>query len=185
MINNNYNYQGKDYAMGGIINGEIDNMTITGGQESEIYEVSLDNGNFIRISPKYGLFVRIGGDTYSAFSVASLKVGDCIYNVNSDKQSCSPIISINKVVGKHIEIPKQSFLLNNIYVSTVFKERSPDIAQDAKNRDSCTHRSKEMIQHTITSCCSTHERHDYFCEAKKIYLTQPVCWNCDIYKTKE
>lgn len=185
MVNNNYNYQGKDYAIGGLINGEIDGVTLTGGEETDIYEIELETGHKIALSSKYGLFILLPSKMYASYNVTGIKIGDCAYIKDNPLSEKHKISSITKRKGKNINIPKQHFILNGFYVGTVFQDRSPDITIDVQNRDNCVHRSKEMIQHTITSCCSTHERHDYFCEAKKIYLTQPICYNCEQYKKKD
>lgn len=188
MINNNYNYLGKDYSIGGIINGELDNMVFTGGEECEVWEIELENGYKIALSEKYALFIFIGDTRVSkSKSVTMLEIGQRVYIQTAIPFDSKKIVNINKRLGKNINIPKQMFILNKMYVSTKFNKSDDnyDANLEGTKRESCAHRSPEKMVNKIEFCCKpVEERLDFHCSAKNVFLIQPMCWNCDLYKEK-
>lgn len=183
MVNNNYNHLGKDYPIGGLINGEIDNMVLTGGQEDDIYDFVIEGGYNISLSDKYGLMVQTDNKLFIAICVSEIKEGQLIYASSGIIFDGKKILSITKRRGKHISIPKPMFILNRIYVTSKFRAENFHLEDEKLKKDTCMHRSKEKVAYKIKFCCSPEqERMDYHCEARNIKLIQPVCWNCDLYK---
>lgn len=183
MVNNVYNYLGKDYPIGGIINGELDNLVFSGGQEEDIYDFQLEGGYQIALSDRYGLMVETDNKIFIAVCSSEVKIGQLVYVASGIPFDSKKVLSIVKRRGKHINIPKHPFVLNRIYVSARFREENYDIQNELIRKDTCLHRSKEKVAYMIKPCCSPEvERLDYHCNARNVKLIQPLCWNCDLYK---
>lgn len=58
--------------------------------------------------------------------------------------------------------------------------------EDQRERfDTCEHRTPEKILNKVDHCCGrVTEVLEFWCEAKKRILDQPICWNCEFYKKK-
>ncbi len=185
MVNNTYHYNGKAYPIGGIINGDIDNMTLTGGNTAMIYELEADGGYKIALSDKYGLMVETDNKLAMAICVAKIMVGQSIYVHSSTPQDFRKVLSVTEREGKHINIPRDIFVLNNVYVTRNFRQNNYNIEDERTRKETCLSRSKDKKVYKIKLCCNRQEeRFDYWCEAKGKYLIQPECWNCDLYRKK-
>jgi hypothetical protein len=186
MVDNKYNYLGKDYSIGAVINGELDGVVFTGGQPSEVFDVVLADGYKVSLSNKYGLFVLTANQTFVAIKASEVVAGQLIYIASSTNFETKAVQSVTKRMGKEVTIPKTLFVLNGVYVTTQFRNENYDAQVDAERKSTCIHRSKEQKVYKVHYCCSPEqERLDYFCEAKQVLLIQPQCWKCELYKKKE
>lgn len=186
MINNAYLLDGKEYMLGGLINGQVDNMIITTVGRADIYEIAFDSGHVISLSDRYSLFIQQIEGVKAVFrSVSNLQVGDKIF---LHLLPIATIVKISKRKGEDITIPKRFFILNCCYVTTDknFEVPQPDMKEQVRKIDSCKFRSSEQIVKEIPLCCGrTMSRKDFYCEKKRILLTQPVCWSCELYEEKD
>jgi len=61
-----------------------------------------------------------------------------------------------------------------------------DIEEQNRKHSTCIFRSVEQVTKDIPICCGRSQKMtEFWCEAKGIFLNQPICWECNLYKAKE
>lgn len=121
MINSDYIVNGRPYALGGLINGEVDNIVFTSGGDCDVYDVVTEKGK-VAIAEGYGVTVTKSrfDKANETINVSELDATDFILTNSGDYV---PVISTTKRNGKKINIPKDAFCLNNIVVTRNFNVR--------------------------------------------------------------
>lgn len=123
MINDLYYFNNGRYALGGCINGEVDNLIITSNGEADIYVISIRNDKSVALSERYALVVQCDDGSeknLKKYSAKDLRVKD---HILMNDGTFYQIDSIEKRKGTDITVPKKMFNLNGFVVSNKTEKR--------------------------------------------------------------
>ena len=126
MKDNIYSYGTRSFPLGSLINSEADGMIFTNGGPCKICQITFEKG-FVALPAGHGIVLVDEG----AIDVEYVKVGDMAQTVNND------ILEVKQMVwrdGVKINIPRDSFALNGVLVSSKPSKRQPKVAAPVVER---------------------------------------------------